>query len=422
MMGQLSSTPFPFPDVAMKIGLSLGIGLLVGLEREWAHKEVGVRSFAITALLGTLTALLSPALVVTALIGVLLMAVALNVQSLLKDRSLEITTSLALIVMLVQGALVGQGYFFTAAASAILMTMLLAWKTELARFAQALTPEEVRGAVLFAVLSFVIYPLLPDRAIDPWQLVNPRQAWLMVVIIAGIGFVNYVLLRLFSMRGLYFSALLGGLVNSTAAVAELASLFGGDEALIGTATAVLLITNVAMFVRNLLILGIFARSAIAIALIPLGVMALTTGIFAWAGRGKKNTQGTVRLSSPVSLKRVLKFATIFVALEIAGTVAERFFGDMGFLVVSLFGGLASSASTTATAAALVTAGKISPQMAGIATVLASVSSALINLPLVQQQTHHPKLMRKLAGASLLVVALGIAVLAAVEIANPLAEF
>ena len=90
--------------------------------------------------------------------------------------------------------------------------------------------------------------------------------------------------------------------------------------------------------------------------------------------------GSVKLSSPVSLKRVFTFAVLFLALEIAGTLAQRRFGSLGFLVVSICGGLVSSASTTATAAALSAAGKIDPATAGLATVLTSISSALVNLP------------------------------------------
>jgi uncharacterized membrane protein (DUF4010 family) len=87
--------------------------------------------------------------------------------------------------------------------------MLLAWKMELQRFAGGLKPEEIRSAVLLCLIGFVIYPVLPDRFVDPWQLIDPRKVWLIVIVVAGIGFFNYVLLRLYSTRGLYWSALLG---------------------------------------------------------------------------------------------------------------------------------------------------------------------------------------------------------------------
>jgi uncharacterized membrane protein (DUF4010 family) len=127
----------------------------------------------------------------------------------------------------------------------------------------ALLVHEIRAAVLLALMSVVIYPLLPDRFVDPWALVNPRQAWVTVIAIASIGFLNYILLRLYSMRGLYYAALLGGLVNSTAAMAELAASFKASERRPTTrAVALILLTTVAMFLRNLVILDLFARMAL----------------------------------------------------------------------------------------------------------------------------------------------------------------
>ena len=73
-----------------------------------------------------------------------------------------------------------------------------------------MTQEEVRGAVLLGLIGFVIYPVLPNRFVDPWNLLNPREAWLTVMLIASIGFLNYVLLRLYSARGLYYTAVFGG--------------------------------------------------------------------------------------------------------------------------------------------------------------------------------------------------------------------
>ena len=148
------------------------------------------------------------------------------------------------------GALIGQGHYFTAIASAIVMTMLLAWKEGLSRFAGDLQPEEIRSAVLLGLLTFVIYPLLPDRFIDPLDLLNPQQSWLIVVVIAGLGFANYVMLRLYGTRGTYNAAFLGGLVNSTAAATELSGLFRGMHDSTSLAVAVVMVTSVAMFLRK----------------------------------------------------------------------------------------------------------------------------------------------------------------------------
>ena len=119
---------FPPSEVAAKIAVSLGIGLLVGIEREWSNKDLGARTFALTALLGTIAALFAPSMAIISLVGVFLIVIFANARSLLVDRSLETTTSAALLVIFVLGALAGQGHLFTPVAAAILMTMLLAWK------------------------------------------------------------------------------------------------------------------------------------------------------------------------------------------------------------------------------------------------------------------------------------------------------
>ncbi len=416
-MHESAAVTLAYDDIANKIGLSLTIGLLVGLEREWAQKEVGVRTFAIIALLGTLASMASHGVIVVSLMGVLLTAIFVNVQSFFRDRSLELTTSAAMMVMLVLGVLVGQGMYFAAATSAILLTMLLAWKVELARFADALHPEEIRGAVLLGLLTFVIYPLLPNRFIDPMHLVNPRQAWVTVVAIAFIGFVNYVLLRIYSTRGLYYAAILGGMVNSTAAVAELSASFRSQmSGLAAHAVSLFLLTNVSMFIRNFVILGVFAAPSVLTAALSLGCMAAISLLFVWLRHQQQDPTEEqaqpLQLASPVSLKRVLKFGVLFVCLASAGTLAQRYFGNLGFMLVSILGGVISSASTAASAAALASSSQISFAAAGYATVLTSMSSALVNMPLVYQQTRDRNITRRLTLATLIVVAVGLVVLGA----------
>ena len=207
---------FATAPIALKMAVAIGIGMLAGMEREWSNKDVGIRTFAIVALLGMLASLIGQNIAVAALIGVFLLVAAMNTRSILTNHSLEITTSAALMVIYLLGLLVGLGHIFTPVAGAIVMTMLLAWKTELTRFAGGLQPSEIRSAVLLGLIGFVIYPVLPNRYLDPWQLFNPSDAWISVIAIAGIGFLNYVLLRIYSTRGLYLGAIFGGLVNSSA--------------------------------------------------------------------------------------------------------------------------------------------------------------------------------------------------------------
>lgn len=383
--------------------------MLVGLEREWSQKDLGTRTFAITAMAGTLSFLAGSAIAYITFAGVLFIVLLTGLRNVHDGKPVETTTSAAIIATFVLGVLVGQGHHYTPIAAAIVMTLLLAFKPALTHFAGGLQVTEVRSAVLLGLLAFVIYPVLPDRTVDPWQLINPREAWLTVVVIAVLGFLNYVLLKLYSSRGLYYSAVLGGMVNSTATIAELSGFLTGPTAdIMALATVINFLTIIAMFVRNLVILAIFARSAVLSAVIPLSVMAAAAFAWIWLQRKQNQRQvGDLKLSSPLSLQKVLKFGLIFLAIEIIGNIGQRYLGHFGFLLVSIIGGLVSSASTAGAAATLALHGKITPQTAGLATVLTSMASALSNLPMLHQQVRNWAITRRLTLFSLGIVGAGV---------------
>jgi uncharacterized membrane protein (DUF4010 family) len=396
---------FPPNTVAVKIAMALAVGMLVGFERESASKDVGIRTFGLTALLGTLGVLISPQYGLAAMIGVVVLIAFLNARSMVASGSLEITTSAALLVTYVLGVLVGLGHTFTPIASAILMTLLLAWKVELRRFAGGVSMDELRGAVLLGLIGLVIYPVLPDRFVDRWELVNLRQSWVSVVVIASIAFVNYVLLRLYSTRGLYWTAILGGLVNSRAAVVELMNVVTDSK----TTVMVVLLVTVAMFVRNIVLLAVFAPRALLTAIGPLFAMA-GVALLLRGGKPEDEQVQELTLGSPISLRRVLGYGILFIAIEVVGTLAERVFGNIGFMLASGISGVASSASATVAAANLSASAKITPELAGTAVVIASMASAFTNVPLVFKRLSGTVLFR-IASSTALQIIVGIAVLA-----------
>jgi uncharacterized membrane protein (DUF4010 family) len=204
----------------------------------------------------------------------------------------------------------------------------------------------------------------------------------------------------------------GGLVNSTATVAELVATLSGSD-LVGLTVPVVLLTSVSMFLRNFIILAIFAPRAIRTAAIPLVAMSLVATYWVYRNRHKAAEIGnevSIDVGSPVSLRKVSSFAVLFLLLQIVATLGQRWIGNAGFQIVSMLGGLFSSASTAAAAANMAMHGHVSASQAGIAVVLTSVSSALINLPLVQRQAKLRSQMRELVFSSALQVSVGIAIL------------
>lgn len=278
-------------------------------------------------------------------------------------------------IIFLLGILVGQGHLFTPVACSILVAMLLSLKPQFRAFAGGLSQQEVRSAIVLALLGFVVWPLLPDRFVDPWKLLQPREAWITVVIVACLGFVNYVLLRVYGSKGVYLTAILGGLVNSTS-VAELATTLP-SAGLVSLTTPVVLLTSVAMFLRNVVILAIFAPVAVRTAAFPLLGMAAVAAY--WVYRDRKKAEGlegevSLTIGSPVSLKKILKFAVLFLLVQVVATLGQRIMGGAGFQIVSVLGGLVSSASTTAVSANLAMHGSVTASQAGVAAVFTSMQA------------------------------------------------
>lgn len=402
---------WPYLPTLLRIGLALVLGVFVGLERERRGKEAGVRTFGFAALLGCLGSLIGQgyALLSLGLIGVLI--VFLNWQRLRTNDTAELTTSIALLVTGFTGVLCGLGHTFTPIAVAIITTALLAWKEPLKGFSLGLTEEELRSAILLALLTFVIYPVLPDRALDPWGLIEPRTAWATVILVAGIGFVNYILWKLYGAKGVELAGFLGGLVNSTVAVTELASRVAeAGNGLVMAAYRGVMLATAAMLLRNAVLLGLLAPLTLAYSAFPLLLMLLVSVGSAFLPArvvAPETNTPALQITAPFSLLAALKFGALFLALDVAGVLAQRFLGPLGFYAVSFVGGLVSSASSVAAAGTLAAHGRIHLAVASNGAVLAAMASALINGPLVARIGKQKRLTARLGLALGLVTGTGL---------------
>ncbi|MDB5758788.1 MAG: magnesium transporter accessory protein [Burkholderia sp.] len=394
-IGPSTATPidqWPYLDMLARFALALALGLLIGLERERRKKEAGLRTFGFIALLGSIGAALGDPYAYIILVFTALLTVFLNLQELHTHKGTELTTSAAMLVTCVVGILCGKGHTLTPAAIMVSATALLAWKDRLQGFSIGLTENELRSALLLAILAIVIYPALPTGSIGPWGLIEPRAAWATVILIAGIGFVNYVLWKMYGTRGVTIAGFLGGLVNSSVTVSELAARIGKshNRREIGAAYQGILLATCAMLARNTVILLLLAPRAAASAGVSFALMLLASAGWALFGRKpqgidrpeESHGDGGSSLALPFSLWAALKFGFIFLVLHIAGVVTQRFLGDVGFYLVSLIGGAVSSASAVAAAASLASNGSITPGVAATGAVIASIASVAINLPFV----------------------------------------
>ncbi|MFT3819051.1 MAG: MgtC/SapB family protein [Rubrivivax sp.] len=410
--GALPRVEWPYVEILVRLALALSLGLLIGMERERRGKEAGLRTFGFVALLGALGGSLGQGYALLSLLLTGLLTVFLNLHAMRTEQGTELTTSAAMLITCFAGILCGQGHRLTPAATMVMTTALLAWKQTLAGFSMGLSERELRSAVLLAILAIVIYPALPEGAIGPWHLIEPRAIWLTVLLIAGIGFVNYVLWKLYSTRGIELAGFLGGLVNSSVTVSELAARVRETQGRLAPAAyRSILLATVAMIVRNAVLLAILAPIAFAAALGAHVLMLVVAALFifaSWHGKPRPALEDVpdVKLELPFSLWVALRYGLLFLALHIVGVLAQNLAGSAGFYAVSLLGGLVSSASAVAAAASLATSGTLAPGTAAAGAVIASVTSVAVNLPFILRARHRP-LTVKLAVAVSAIAAAGI---------------
>ncbi|WP_256290325.1 MgtC/SapB family protein [Halobellus inordinatus] len=364
------------------------LGMLLGLEREWSNKSAGIRTFTLTSLVGVAAATIGQT-VLLALGGLLVLTqgMLLGLRGVLTDvregpadeeSGLALTTSTSLLVAYVVGVLVGSDYVLVGVVIAITSSFLLVLRRELHQFAKQLSHQEVRGAAEFAIIAFVVYPLLPSGTYGPWNAIDPQLIWMLVIAVSAIGFANYAIMQRYGGRGMLITGFFGGLVNSTAVIGEIANRAKANLGVLDLAVATILVADAAMAIRNLIIVVAFVpQSAFSVGL-PLGLIAvggvLLTGY-------ERNWRGEMDLDldSPFSSANALTFGVLFLIVLVATAGAQQMFGTAGFLVTSFLSGLLSSGTTTTTAVSLTSTGQISPSVAAQGVLAGTLASILVKV-------------------------------------------
>jgi uncharacterized membrane protein (DUF4010 family) len=293
----------------------------------------------------------------------------------------------------------------------VLAAALLAWKRPIIGFVRGITEKEVRAAILLAILTVIVLPVLPNHPVDPWGLVDPRSNWVSVVIIAALGFVNYILMRLLGPRGMEITAFFGGLVNSRKVVVELITrLRESGEVLIPVAYRGMMLATAAMALRNVLVVLMLAPQAALRCLVPLGLMLLASACFfrLHPAAASSDAPPSLDLESPFRLSAALEFGAVFLGLNVLGALAHRYFGSASFYFVSAIGGLLSSGSSIASAATLIAHHEVSIVTGVNGIVISSVTSILVNIPLVGKMAADAGFKRRLTLALVLIAAAALA--------------
>ncbi|MCF8266879.1 MAG: MgtC/SapB family protein [Ignavibacteriales bacterium] len=331
--------------------ITLLIGVLIGAEREKRKKPGdrdfgGIRTFPIVALLGYLSAFLasftSPVIfVVSYFLFGLLVAISYYVTA--SRGEIGGTTEVSFLLIYVFGALIYWDHLMISAVSAVMLMIFLSFKTKLRGMVGKVEDEDIYATIKFAIITIIILPLLPDQTLDPFDVLNPRKIWYMVVLIAGISFIGYVLFKLIgTKRGIQLLSILGGVASSTAVTLSFSQRSKEAPALSGNLAAGIVLASTIMFPRiYLIILMLDSEFATAIFLpvIIFTAVGLLVSFFLWRTKTDEGVS-ELKLSNPFQLKVALKFGVLFAIILFVSKVAQNYMGDQGIYLSSLVSGFA----------------------------------------------------------------------------------
>ena len=353
-------------NVFYRLAAAIGIGLIIGLQREHTYSDqsdrhpAGVRSFTLVGLAGAMTAMLSAqtgavAPFVTGFIIIGMLLVASHISFAIAHKPQEgrpavgsdgVTTSVAVLVVYLLGALSMYGRLLESCVVVVVMLWVLSAKEQLHAFAQKLSKEDILATVKFAVISALILPFLPNQAYGPpgLEVLNPHTIWLFVVFISGIGFVGYVLIKIVGPgKGIWLTGLLGGLASSTALTLNLAGRSRENEDYASDFTLGIVLSWAVMYVR-LYLICIFLSSALAKPLLlPLllpVVPALGYALFLKVKEFRNHRQKTSDFTNPFKLLPAIKFGIVFTAVMFVANAARVYLGSGALLACSFLGGAA----------------------------------------------------------------------------------
>lgn len=382
------------------LGLALLSGLLIGLEREHSRPVGdpkrpffgGIRTYPLIALTGAAASLLAHTLgpwplVVGGLTLIVLLAISYWRDA--NEGHTGVTSELSAMLTYFLGALALAGdsigpfsrRVFVVASIAVVSTILLSAKTELRQLSTRISRDDVIAALKFLLVAVVVLPVLPNEAFGPWGVLNPFRIGVLVTVIAGVGLVGYVAIRLLgSGRGMLLTGAVGGIVSSTAVTLAAAGRAKQTPALAKVAALSVLVASSVMFIRLLAVLAAVEPNLFREVLMPIsvmgGVMLIGTLILYVRGGAAKNDAGEVKIDNPFELTSALKFGALFVGVMLVSRWAQTTFGNSGAYVTGFLAGLTDVDAISLSMANLVKNGEIDLHVARVTVVLATCANTI----------------------------------------------
>lgn len=387
--------PTSDPSYAMlqAFATSLGIGLLIGLERErQPGVKAGVRTFALVCLLGCLAALLTQTtgnswILATGFISIAAMIITALATDPLENGDPGTTSVVALLVCYALGAIVWYGHASLAVMLGIITTVLLYFKHQLHDITRRLTPTDILSMLQFGVLSLVILPLLPNQNFGPYLALNPHHIWWMVVLISGISLAGYTALRLVGTRhGAILLGIFGGLVSSTATTVIFSRHARQKAALVPVAGVVVLLATLVVMLRIGFVASLIAPPLIASLARVLGsglLLGLLAALWVW----RQNRDGNEALpmpeiNNPTEIKTALTFGALYALILVLSAWLKDIAGSQGLYLLALISGLTDVDAITLSALRLFGAAQLTKDQVITTITLALLSNLVFKSGLI----------------------------------------
>lgn len=374
-------------DTTLLLAIALGIGLVIGLEREYTTRETsklfaGVRTFPLISLLGFLATYWADKYSVWILVvafAALALLVAISYYILAKDGYLGGTTEITVFVAFFAGAMVYRQEVLLALEIAIGTALMLSLKLRFSDIFGKINQRDTIALVNFLIMTAIVLPVLPDRALGPYNAINPRDVWYMVIIISSVSFFGYLISKFAgSNQGIILTSILGGIASSTVLTFDFSQKSRQSPEISRNYGVGIVLASSIMYIRLWILILLFHQPLAMNLLLPFGLLSaggLLVVFIVMRQQHLHESTSNVDIPNPLNIKGALKFAAVFSGILLLVRVAEDYLGNQGIYLVSAFSGTVEMDAITISMTKFARDAQ-SMAIAGNAIVLASITNTL----------------------------------------------
>lgn len=381
--------PMNYNDLST-LGIAFGLGLLVGLQRETPKSDMaGVRTFTLITVLGVMAGFLSKAYDNPFILPVLGLSIAafLMIANMIKNKNkneadVGQTTEVAALLMFAVGAYLVEGSQIIAVIIGASIAILLHVKEHLHDFIEKLKPKDLSAIMTLAGIALVVLPILPDENFGPYDVINPRNIWLMITLIVGISVFGYFIYKLFGKKvGVISNGILGGLISSTATTVSYARKTADAASISKLAVFVITTASAVSFIRVLFEVGIVIPNHLNVIAVPIGavivIMALTCVVlFYLINKNESAVEEMPEPKNPAQFKSALIFGLLYGIILLAVAFTKEKFGNNALYIVAIVSGLTDVDAITLSLSQLIKEGSLKANFGWKLILLAGLSNML----------------------------------------------